>query len=423
MDRRTFLRHALSGAAAALPLAPVPATLKAAGFKIPKIKVTAVKIHEIREKLPEPMGYCCAPNSPLGMTSTAASVIEVETDAGITGWGDGAWGGSVLRKNRDLVIGRSPFEAERIFDQIAELSAPAFRTRMPREMPSPGGLDVALWDIMAKALGVPVYSLFGIRRRARVMPYASAGYRKNWPDLEAGFAAELQHWTKEKGFRAAKVKTGYDPVTDVRVLRAVRKAVGDGVHLGIDSGTDGAYDDGTAVMLGRQLEELNLEFWEEPINKYDLAGYRRLKNALRIPLASGEALPIDWVIENYIQNQTVDIVQPDISETGFTGGRRISYAAWLNRVRLMPHSWGSPLRIAAEIHWICCFPDVSRSWNPPPALFELHLPHESPAWGLTTKAIEVDKADGMIPVPEGPGLGYDVDRGVLEKFRVELINV
>ena len=152
--------------------------------------------------------------------------------------------------------------------------------------------------------------------------------------MEAGFAEELRHWTKDMGFRAAKVKTGYDPVTDVRILRAIRKAIGEEIHLGIDSGTPGAYDDGTAVALGRQLEELNLEFWEEPINKYDLDGYARLKNALRIPLASGEALPIDWVIENYIQRQAVDIVQPDISESGFTGGKRISYAAWLNRVRL-----------------------------------------------------------------------------------------
>jgi hypothetical protein len=103
--------------------------------------------------------------------------------------------------------------------------------------------------------------------RAR-QPYASAGYRKNWKDLEAGFAAELRHWTHDVGFRAAKVKTGYDPVTDYRVVSAVRKAIGDEIRLGIDSGTPGAYDDGTAVSLGRRLEELNLEFWEEPINKY-----------------------------------------------------------------------------------------------------------------------------------------------------------
>lgn len=414
--RRRFLQS-LSGM-----LPPLLAPVYAAGAAIPKIKITGIKIHVIREKLLEPMGYCCAPNAPLGIVQTGANVIEVQTDAGITGWGDGGWGGETLRKNKDLVIGRSPFEAEAIFDEIAELSSPVFRA-MPREMPTPGGLDIALWDIMGQALGKPVCELFGKVRRKRVMPYASAGYRKNWPDLEAGFSEEIRHWTKEVGFRAAKVKTGYDPVTDFRILKAIRKAIGEEILLGIDSGTPGAYDDGTAVRLGRQLEELNLEFWEEPINKYDLKGYRRLKNALRIPLASGEALPIDWVIENYIQKQIVDIVQPDISEAGFTGGRRISYACWLNRVRLVPHSWGSPVRIAAEMHWCATMPGPSRAWNAPPVMFELHLPHECPAWGLTKKRIEVDKADGMIEVPQGPGLGIEINRAQLDKFRVNLIEI
>jgi D-galactarolactone cycloisomerase len=270
------------------------------------------------------------------------------------------------------VIGRSPFEVEAIFDELTELQSVPFHD-MPRQAPMPGGLDTALWDIVGKALGKPLSALLGKQYRRRVMPYASAGYRKNWSDLEKGFADELRHWTHDAGFRAAKVKTGYDPVTDIRILRAVRSAIGEEIHLGIDSGTPGACDDGTAVRLGRQLEELNLEFWEEPINKFDLAGYARLKNALRIPLASGEFLPVDWLIENYIQKKTVDIVQPDISDCWFTGGKRITYACWLNRVRLMPHSWGTPIRSATEMHWVATIPNLSGAWNPPPTLFELHL--------------------------------------------------
>jgi D-galactarolactone cycloisomerase len=410
LNRRQFFQT-IAGSAT------VATRLLAAGKSIPDLKITGVKIHMVSEPLKEPMGYCCAPNSVLGMTAMGASVVEVETDASLVGWGDGPWGGEAVRKNRELVIGRSPFEAEAIFDEITDLSADSFQARLPRSAPSPGGLDVALWDLM---LGKPVCRK---QHRARVMPYASAGYRKNWKDLEADFAAELRHWTHDVGFRAAKVKTGYDPVTDYRVVSAVRKAIGDEIRLGIDSGTPGAYDYGTAVSLGRRLEELNLEFWEEPINKYDLEGYARLKRALRIPLASGEALPIDWLVENYIQKHTVDIVQPDISESGFTSGRRITYAAWVNRVRLVPHSWGTPIRIASEMHWAATIPDISRAWNPPPVLFVLHLPHESPVWGLTTKRIEVDKADGMIAVPTGPGLGIEIDRDELARYRKQLVTV
>ena len=421
MTRRTLLKNAALATAAA-PVTGLIDKVLAQPRTIPDLKIIKVTIHRLRHELPEPMGYCCAPGGVLGMTSTGANVVEVETDAGLTGWGDGSWGGDVLRNNPQLVIGRSPFEFEAIFDEIRDLSAGRFR-RMPRDAPSPGGLDVALWDLCGQALGKPCWALFGKKRRDRVMPYVSAGYRKDWDPLEAGFAEELRHWTHDLGFRAAKVKTGYDPTTDVKVMTAVRKAIGDEIHLGHDSGTPGAYDDGTAVMLGRQLEELNLEFWEEPINKYDLDGYRRLKNALRVPLASGEALPIDWLMENYIATQLIDIVQPDISESGLTGGRRISNACALHRVRLVPHSWGTPIRIVSEMHWVACFPDVSRAWNPPPALFELHLPHESPAWGLTAKRVEPDKEDGQIAVPDGPGLGYEINRDELERYRVERIDI
>lgn len=414
LSRRSLLRSGL----ASLPLGC--ARLDAADAR--QIRVTAVKIHRIRQPLKEPMGYCCAPGGALGMKGVGANVVEVHTDAGITGWGDGAWGGRDLVDNPDLVVGRSPFEVEAIFDELAELSSPGFR-RMGRELSTPGGLDVALWDVVGQALGKPISVLLGKQYRTRVTPYASAGYRKDWDPLEAGFAEELRHWTHDIGFRAAKVKTGYDPVTDIKVMTAVRKAIGDNIRLGHDSGTPGAYDDGTAVMVGRQLEDLNLEFWEEPINKYDLDGYRRLKNSLRVPLASGEALPIDWVIENYINGKYVDIAQPDISTSGITGGKRITYACWINRVRLFPHSWGTPIRIASELHWLASVPPVSTAWNAPPPLMELHLPHESPAWELTEKRIEVDKNDGMIAIPTRPGLGIDVRPEVLERYRYDLVEI
>ena len=412
-------RRRLLATAALAPMAPL---VRLSAADASQIKVTKVRIHRLAHKLAEPMGYCCAAGGPIGLEVVRANVVEVQTDAGITGWGDGNWGGDLIRRNPEIIIGRSPFAFEAIFDEIAEAGLQRYQN-MPRWMDTPGGLDVALWDIAGQAVGKPCWALFGKKHRDRVMPYASAGYRKNWDPLEDGFAQELRYWTHEKGFRAAKVKTGYGPATDVKVMRAVREAVGDDIHLGHDAGTPGAYDDGTAVMLGRQLEELNLHFWEEPINKYDLEGYRRLRNALRIPLASGEALPIDWVIENYINGKVVDIAQPDISTAGLTGGRRLSYACWLNRVRLMPHSWGTPIRIASEMHWVACFPSTSTAWSAPPVLFELHLPHESPAWGLTEKRIEPDLSDGMIDVPTGPGLGISINRDELERERVELIEI
>ncbi|MBS1824713.1 MAG: hypothetical protein JST93_05295 [Acidobacteria bacterium] len=104
-------------------------------------------------------------------------------------------------------------------------------------------------------------------------------------------------------------------------------------------------------------------------------------------------------------------------------GRRISYACWLNRVRLVPHSWGTPIRIAAELHWCANFPSSSKAWNAPPVMFELHHPHECPAWGLAKKRIEVDKSDGLIPVPTAPGLGIEINLAELEKHRIAKIEI
>ncbi len=430
MRRREFLQKALFGAAglAAAPVSSLTSQLQAAGVSVPKIKITGVTVHRIREKVAREMGWCCRP---VGEFFPGATIVEVKTDAGITGWGDGDAGEQILQRDPKRVIGRSPFDVEAIFDEVRSTGSTVFAPagyQRPQGAPiraggAAGGLDIAIWDVLGQALNKPCCQLIGKQYRKRVMPYASAGYRKNWPNLAQGFAEELRHWTQDVGFHAAKMKTGYDPVTDAEIIRAVRKAIGPHIHLGIDSGTTGVYDDGTAIALGKKLEEYNLEFWEEPIDKYDLAGYARLRRVLKIPLASGEDLPMDWVIKNYIQEQVVDIVQPDIDTVGLTGGKRITYLCWLFNVRLVPHSWGGPIRIAAEMQWMASVPPASNALNPPPALFELHLPNESAAWGLTRKRIEVDKSDGCVAVPDAPGLGIEIDRDVLEKFRVGQVDI
>ncbi|MCB1121299.1 MAG: mandelate racemase/muconate lactonizing enzyme family protein [Verrucomicrobiae bacterium] len=425
MNRRQFLKTTGFGSAALIcqPYSTLVSRLNAQNVSIPDIKIIGMKVHMVRSIPAEPLGYGAAA-TPDGITSLGGSIVELSTDAGITGWGEGRWGGEIVRNNPELILGRSPFEVEAIFDELTERETVAYH-RMPRNTPSQGGLDTALWDLVGKAAGQPISKILGKRYHDRVMPYASAGYRKpSWnADILKGYADEIRHCVNERGFKAAKIKTGFGPTEDVQIVAAVREAIGNKIHLGIDSGTPGAYDDGTAIMLGRQLEAFNLEFWEEPINKWDLEGYQRLQNALRIPLASGEFLPVDWTIENYVNKQTVDIVQPDIIDCGLTGGRRIAHACAINRVRLVPHTWGGPIRNVASMHWVATTPPLSISRHAPPVLFELHLPEESAVWGLTTEPVLVDQSDGMIAVPTGPGLGIEINLDELERNRVELITI
>ena len=185
-----------------------------------------------------------------------------------------------------------------------------------------------------QGLGKPVCSLLGRQNRNRVQPYCTALYRRGWPDLAAGFGEEALHW-KARGFAAIKMKIGYGPDMDVRVVRAVRSAVGDDFGLAVDSNC--AYDVETATALGRRLEQFNLMWWEAPILAEDFAGYGCLRSALGIPLANGETFGVDQLMRDYVQRRLVDIVQQEIEIVGPTGARRIAQLCWLDYVRMIAH--------------------------------------------------------------------------------------
>jgi D-galactarolactone cycloisomerase len=375
------------------------------------IRITGVKVHTLTGRLRQRFGWS------LSWTETrTATLVEVTTDAGLTGWGEGGYGGERLRRNPELVIGRSPFEVEGIFE---DLRSPA-QAQQRMGPPTSAGLDVALWDIMGQALDKPVCRILGRQYRQRVQPYCTALYRKDWPDLAAGLAAEARAW-KAKGFQVLKMKIGYGPGLDVEIVRAVRQAIGEDVGLAVDANC--AYDDGAAVALGRRLEEFNLLWWEEPIWADDLAGYARLRKALKIPLASGETMSPDWLIKNYIQPRLVDIVQPDLDIVGLTGGRNLSHFCRLNQVRLIPHNWGTPIGTAATLHWMSCLPPMPGPAATPAGAFELDQTENPLRAAVVRQTFDIDPVDGCIQVPTRPGLGIDVVREAVQEYRTELLTI
>ena len=155
-------------------------------------------------------------------------------------------------------------------------------------------------------------------------------------------------------------------------------------------------------------------------------GHRRLSTTAERPPHSSrqrQFLPVDWTIENYVNKRSSISSSPIHFDCGLTGGRRILHACTINRVRLVPHTWGGPIRNVASMHWVATIPPLSISLHQPPALFELHLPEESPVWGMTTEPVVVDKSDGQIAVPTGPGLGIEINRDELERHRENLITI
>lgn len=341
--------------------------------------------------------------------------MEVRTDAGLTGWGDGYYGGDTLRAHPELVIGRSPFEAEAIYDSLRPFGWKQARTGAP----VCGGLDTALWDLQGQALGLPVSQLFGKVWRDRVEPYCTALYRKDWPDLAAGLAEEAVSWQRA-GFRTVKMKVGYGPTIDVRNVAAVREAIGPHAGLAVDANC--AYDAATAVALGRQLEAFDLLWWEEPVLADNLAGYRRLREALRIPLAGGETYDADRLAQDYVTPRLVDILQPEVEIIGLTGARRLMHSCWLNDIRVIPHNWGTAVRTAAILHWMATCPPITEALAAPPPMFEFDQT-ESPFRDTVIAERIALGDDGLVAVPTGPGLGITVIPEAVAEHRIELITI
>jgi D-galactarolactone cycloisomerase len=376
----------------------------------PKIRITEVRVHKLVCKLKERFGWS------LNWTHERhATLVEVRTDQGLTGWGDGGFGGDLLIQHPELVIGRSPFDAEAIFEDLRPSGGFQQRTRPAMS----GGLDVALWDLMGQVLGEPIHRLLGKQHRTRVEPYCTALYRKDWPDLAHGLADEALYWMQH-GYRVIKMKIGYGPEVDRKIVRAVRSALGESMGLAVDANC--AYDAGTAAMLGKQLEEYNLLWWEEPILANDHFGYDRLRNAFSIPLASGESMSTDELVEHYVQPRRVDILQPDIENVGLTGGRRLTYLTWLNHQRLIPHNWGTAVRTASELHWTSTVPPITSGLHAPPVMFEFDRTESPMRDAVIEEKIDIAK-DGLIAVPEGPGLGIRIVPEAVAAYRSQLIEV
>lgn len=374
------------------------------------IRITSVRIHKLSAPLRERFGWS------LNWASLrTATLVEVRTDCGITGWGDGEAAEDLLLAHPALVLGRSPFEVEAIYEDLR-----AFPGKQERPGPSRcGGLDTALWDVMGQALGLPVSRLLGAQHRTTVRPYCTAMYRKDWPDLAEGLCEEALSW-KKQGFRTLKMKIGYTPDLDLRIVRAVRKAIGPETALAVDANC--AYTVGTAQALGRQFEDENLLWWEEPLMANDLAGYARLRQHLRIPLAAGETLPADDLIRDYIQPRLVDILQPEVEIIGLTGARRITPLCWLNHIQLVPHNWGTAVRTAAILQWMAIVQPLTPALDACPATFEFDQTESPFRDAVVESSFHLD-TDGAIAIPQSPGIGVRVIPEAVDQFRTQLIEI
>lgn len=341
-------------------------------------------------------------------------LVEVICDDGTTGWGEclGPAGpnAAIVAAYKPWLIGQDPLETEKLWAQLYN----GLRDQGQRGLTvtALSGIDVALWDIKGKHFGVPISTLLGGRFRDSVRAYATGFFKLDGIDRVDDAARQAAQYRAE-GFHATKVKIGFDPMEDLRVIAAVREAIGPDMGLMID-GNHG-YDAIEAIAVGRKAAEYDICWFEEPVAPEQLDAYRAVRAGQPIPLAGGETWHTRWGMREPIEQHCVDIIQPDIGGCGgFTEGRRIADFASVHGVRVIPHVWGTAVQIAAALQFMAAMvPDPMRN-RPIEPILEFDRTENPFRQAIVTTALEAQA--GVITIPNGPGLGIEINRDALREF-------
>jgi D-galactarolactone cycloisomerase len=329
-------------------------------------------------------------------------IVEVITDAGITGWGEGATV-AARRAIESQVIGRDPFHYEVIWEGLHSQGV---------DTTAISGIDIALWDIMGKALKQPIHTLLGGAFRDHVQAYATGLFRRQRKDMTAALVEEASGYA-DAGFKAMKMKVGFGPEYDIKNVAAVRRAIGDDILLAVDANC--AYDRGSAIAVGQRMAENNLLWFEEPISSDDVEGYIEIRRALKVRISGAEQLRGHRAFRRMVQERALDIIQPDVCICGgFTEYRKIAAMASANHVRVIPHMFGTAIRLAATLQLLAALPDSPRAHEPFPALLEYDMSENALRTELAKEPIRHN--DGVVAIPQGPGLGIEINRELLAKY-------
>lgn len=377
------------------------------------MKITNIRTHVLEAKLSQPFAYSRA-----WYATRMAMIIEIETNEGITGWGESygpAWmTAAVVRSVTPWLIGQDPLRTDHLWQEIyARLRDHGQKGVVIQGL---SGIDIALWDIKGKHFGVPVHRLMGGPLRTEVRAYATGLYRRETGDPSRYLAEEAAEYVAA-GFAAVKLKVGFGVEEDARMTHAVRGAIGPDVALMVDA--NHAYDAVAAIRLGRMIEALDIGWFEEPVQPEDLAGYREVKAALSIPIAGGECEFTRFGFRELLVSRAVDIVQPDTCAAGgLSECKKIADMATAFGVRYNPHVWGTGIAIAASLQLLAVVPPhTPPSLRPTEPILEFDRTEHPLRQAVLTNPI--DHAGGIVRVPDGPGLGVEVDRDALARFAAQ----
>jgi L-alanine-DL-glutamate epimerase-like enolase superfamily enzyme len=395
VSRRHFLSASAAGAGigAAAFSDPGRAAAQAVGVKpgdLPDLTIKEVKVYVIR----------------------GGRLASVVTNSGIEGnytlalryfhpnWSNMGW----LEYAKGVLAGKS------VLDLPALTSQWAPSKRRVGQLSYASAIDNCLWDILGKAVGLPVYRILGAHRN-RVLAYASSQHLKT---VDA-FVADVQR-AKGEGFKAYKIHPPWladnavDYRLDMEVAKAVRKTAGDDFPLLFDR--VGAYDRNEAMKVGRLMDQLNYIAYEDPLPTDDVDGLVELCKALDVPVHIGEFIFSPYNFAAYIRAGALDVVRFIVDNVGgITGGMKIAHLAECFGMECAPHNWGQALDHAVHFHCELAMPN--NAW------FEMTQPQGLSDRPYIKDRIRIDK-DGYVPAPAKPGLGYEIDHDALDKLTTSI---
>ncbi len=345
-------------------------------------------------------------------------IVEIEVDDGTVGWGE-CYGPSAVAKAyietqfAPRIIGRDVFDVEVIWEDLYNRIKDYGGKGMAAAALS--GIDIALWDLVGKSCGKPIHKLIGGAFRSEVTCYATGLYFIDMDRLIEEAVEEAQGYVAE-GFTAVKMKIGLgDPKLDIRRVAAVREAVGSDIRLMVDA--NHCMTVPQAIRIGRELEQLDIEWFEEPISPEDVDGYVEVTRALDMAVAGGENEMTRWGFRDLVVRKAMDIIQPDVCAAGgISECRKIATLASAHGVECVPHAWGSVIGVAATLHFLAALPDQPPSFRPMPPMFEFEQ-CENPFRDLLAKE-PIVQVRGKVQIPTGAGLGIEIERSVLERYRL-----
>ncbi len=383
------------------------------------MKIRDIELIGLEYGVPEAQAYGA---SRAMMSKRQTPLFLLHTEEGVSGVGEALTSPLLARANLEFLkphfIGTDIHDRDATWSRLLNrfyhlgLQNPLIATY--------SGVNVAMLDALGKGLKLPVHKLLGGKARSKLTAYASNGYVTRNP--QADLEGQLEK-LKGQGYKGLKIKIGLGPDADEARCAAVRRILGNDMVLMVD--VNGNYTAELALASMRRIDSHGIHWYEEPLPPQDYKGYAHLRSKGTIPVAAGESHHTAHDFLRLLESGCIDIAQPDVcSVGGLDEARRIADLCRLFNIRIAPHVWGSGVGLAAAIHFAASIPpyphaDPQLESAGVPFWLEYDVSNVALRDGILTRPFAV--VEGMIEVPDAPGLGIELDPEGIERYRMAAV--